>query len=59
MVGLTIYCIGCIIACGLNYAIFPNLKNEKEIGMLVVGTLMSWITVIMIIINYIKDGEVK
>lgn len=49
MVGLIIYCIGAILAFGLMYALAIDLNDKREAGMVVIGTILSWITVVFII----------
>lgn len=49
MVGLIIYCIGVILAFGLMYALAIDLNDRKEAGMVVIGAVFSWFTVIFII----------
>lgn len=49
MVGLIIYCIGAILAFGLMYALAIDLNDKKEAGMVVIGAVLSWFTVIFII----------
>lgn len=59
MVGLVVYCIGAIMAFGLLYASYYPIENTaKDAGMIIVGTLLSWVTVILII-YHVYTNECK
>lgn len=58
MVGLIIYCIGAILAFGLLYALF-KVEDTKEAGMIVVGTILSWVTVILVMIYVGRKDSVS
>lgn len=57
MVGLIIYYIGALIALGLLYSLTTDLDNKTDAGMIIVGTILSWITVVFIIYKiYTKEN---
>lgn len=57
MVGLIIYYIGALIALGLLYSLTNDLDNKTDAGMVIVGTIFSWITVVFIIYKiYTKEN---
>lgn len=57
MVGLIIYCVGAILAFGLMYALAIDLSDKKEVGMVVIGTLLSWLTVVFIIYKDYRESK--
>lgn len=57
MVGLIIYCVGAILAFGLMYALAIDLSDKKEVGMVVIGTLLSWLTVVFIIYKDCRESK--
>lgn len=57
MVGLIIYCVGAILAFGLMYALDIDLSDKKEVGMIVIGTILSWLTVVFIIYKDYRESK--
>lgn len=57
MVGLIIYCVGAILAFGLMYALAIDLSDKKEVGMVVIGTILSWLTVVFIIYKDYRESK--
>lgn len=57
MVGLIIYCVGAILAFGLMYTLDIDLSDKKEVGMIVIGTILSWLTVVFIIYKDYRESK--
>lgn len=57
MVGLIIYCVGAILAFGLMYALVIDFSDEKGVGMIVIGTILSWLTVVFIIYKDYRESK--
>lgn len=49
MVGLIFYCIGAILAFSLMRAMFFDFEDKRESGMIIVDTVLSWVTIIFLL----------
>jgi uncharacterized membrane protein required for colicin V production len=65
-IGFIIYLIGCVIAFGFAYTLYrkdrEEMQNNKkkynpETGYVYIATFCSWLTVGLILFNYIKYKE--
>lgn len=54
MLFFILYCIGAIFALGLLYAALDP-GNKNDVWIIIVGTLLSWITVVLMM--YELDAE--
>lgn len=55
--GLIIYIIGAILAFGLLYALAIDLNDKEEVWMVIVGTILSWVTVGFIVYRLYSDAR--